>query len=482
MLTLQMKYFACRHNALFVAHYKLLSLVYYLLVASSYHVISDSTITSNTSTTIPKRYRLATKLIHPDSIPLSERFLRRGTESNAIYSLTQTSTSSGYHYYYDDVQGNVTATMDVFPDKKLNGFLVNMSIGEPSVPQLLVMDTGSQLLWIQCTPCVYCTHQTYTPIFNPMSSSTYRVFPCGDDNDPTCSDLVPGGQCSTLNGCTYFVKYVDKTNSTGVLGIDSFAFIPHNDHVEPSDNTLVQDVVFGCGRENHNMNGEYTGILGLGASDISLVSQLGTKFSYCIGNMSDPHYTYNHLTIGDGAITSQGYTTPMEIHNGHYYLSLEKIMVGEKMLDIDSKVFKRRGNVGVMIDSGATYTYLTRDAYIVLSAEVERLMDGVMRRVVYPGHEDALCYKGVLGRDLKGFPGVTFRFSGEVDLVLGVESMFKQGKNEYVCMAVRLSEANGLHDGLSLIGLMAQQYYNVGYDLAAKTLSFLGIDCQLVLV
>ncbi|GLT70895.1 hypothetical protein SLA2020_429470 [Shorea laevis] len=45
-------------------------------------------------------------------------------------------------------------------------FMANISIGEPPVPQLLIMDTGSNLLWTQCLPCTNntCFPQTL-PVF-----------------------------------------------------------------------------------------------------------------------------------------------------------------------------------------------------------------------------------------------------------------------------------------------------------------------------
>jgi hypothetical protein len=131
---------------------------------------------------------------------------------------------------------------------------------------------------------------------------------------------------------------------------------------------------------------------------------------------------------------------------------------------------------GVIIDSGTTHTYLTRAGFESLSSEVQRLAANAMLPRVDRPDLEAPCYKGVMNRDLVGFPPVAFHFAGGVDLVLDSESMFfAAGPNQF-CMAVVPSKP----DDVSVIGVLAQQNYNVGYDLDAKTVSFQRIDCELL--
>ncbi|KAK2399944.1 aspartic proteinase CDR1 [Trifolium repens] len=50
--------------------------------------------------------------------------------------------------------------------------LANISICQPPVPQLLIMDIGGCIFWTMCTPCTSYT-QYRGQMFNPSKSSTY---------------------------------------------------------------------------------------------------------------------------------------------------------------------------------------------------------------------------------------------------------------------------------------------------------------------
>ena len=115
--------------------------------------------------------------------------------------------------------------------------------------------------------------------------------------------------------------------------------------------------------------------------------------------------------------------------------------MGDKQLDIDPQTFRRTasGNGGVVIDSGATLTYLARGGFEPLRAEVQRLADGRLQPVDRPGLK-VPCYNGVIERDLEGFPSVVFHFAGGIDLGLDPESMFMEITSNKFCMAVMPSE------------------------------------------
>ncbi|VVA28290.1 PREDICTED: aspartic [Prunus dulcis] len=189
----------------------------------------------------------------------------------------------------------------------------------------------------------------------------------------------------------------------------------------------VANVVFGCAHDNDGYNGQPSGILGLGPSNISLATQLGSKFSYCIGSIKDPKYPHNQLILGDGA-KIEGLSTPLEVYNDLYYLTLGGISLSERRLEIDPEIFKRTpsGTGGTVFDSGTTLSFLAKD-----------------------GDE----------------------------LGLDIESLFQEyGQNEF-CMALQDSPVG---NDLNVVGIMAQQFYNVAYDLAANKVYFQRIDCELL--
>ncbi|CAN1328285.1 hypothetical protein LINPERPRIM_LOCUS34389 [Linum perenne] len=86
-----------------------------------------------------------------------------------------------------------------------------------------------------------------------------------------------------------------------------------------------------------------------------------------------------------------------------------------------------------------------------------------------------LCYKGSVYREARGFPPIGIQFIEEGELVLDNFGMFKQVEDDKFCLAFLRSTI-----GVSLIGMMAQQGYNIGYDLIKEKLYIKDIDCQTV--
>ncbi|KAK3435418.1 hypothetical protein EUGRSUZ_C00127, partial [Eucalyptus grandis] len=336
-------------------------------------------------------------------------------------------------------------------DNRKVGFLTKVFFGKPPVPQIVHVDTGSLLFWIQCIPCTQCFNQS-TPVFDPTRSSTYSNLPC-DSID--CQHSL--GKCDRYKECTYNYSYA-RGSTIGNLASDIVSF----------DGSLVVPVrVFGCGHINVNSTRDWqeSGILGLGyALYPSLVVQLGSKFSYCIGDVTDPKYPHNQLILGEGS-TMEGDSTTLETFRGHYYVNLQGISVGEKTLDIDPQSFKRSpsGEGGVLVDTGSVLTWLQTDGYVPL-------------QVIY-GHNPALlCYAGTAEREVSDFPAVALHFEGGVKLNMDAKSFFFQRKPGFFCMAV--AESQSSRNGLSLIGVLAQQHHNFGYDIARGKIFFERIECE----
>ncbi|KAK2995966.1 hypothetical protein RJ640_026005 [Escallonia rubra] len=244
--------------------------------------------------------------------------------------------------------------------------------------------------------------------------------------------------------------------------------------------TIASNILFGCGRVVNEPHTEISGIMGLGHGGTSVVTQIGTKFSYCIGSVRDPYYLLNRLIIGSGA-NMIGKLTPLDLHNSYYYLTLESISIGHRDLPISPRVFRRtpRGDRGVVIDSGSEWTFLIREAYVPLINTVQHIIARYVARATFANQPTWLCYYGVASRDLVGFPTVRFNFNGGANFSLGIQNMFQAVTNRIFCLNV--AEANGkTPKDVSIIGVIAQQSHNIGYDLSARMLSIDQTDCRTI--
>lgn len=447
----------------------LCSIVY--IFTSTYSANPIATHVSTISTTKPPR--IVTKLIHFRSV-LSPSYVSNYTTDNYTSWIEERSnTRLAYLKARTGIlSSNAHAEAELIGGRYGAIFLADISIGNPPVSQYVVMDTASSLLWVHCSSCIGCDDiDEDSVIFDPYESSTYRMLSC---SSTYCLPYPEGGCNWDDDTCEFKISYVGAPSATGNLSSETLTFT--TSVVE----TTIPNIVFGCSLGNIKER-ESNGILGLGADKISLVSQLGSsKFSYCIGDVMDTEYMHNKLVLGRAAVI-QGDSTPFEVHFSNYYLKLERISLGEKRVNIDPITFQRNSEEGgVIIDSGTAYTYLLRSAYVALEGEVRRLIDAAnLQHFRHPERPQRLCYRGSLFQDLHGFPTLTFHFSGGADLVLENRSMFESVyEGRAFCLAIFISESSDLD--VNLIGIMAQQNFNIGYDLSAKTISFEMIDCELL--
>ncbi|KAG0479491.1 hypothetical protein HPP92_010349 [Vanilla planifolia] len=116
-------------------------------------------------------------------------------------------------------------------------YIVTIKIGGKEM--ILVVDTGSDLTWVQCQPCSSCYSQE-DPIFNPSASPSYQPILC---NSPTCSSVQIATGISFSCGidqpsCNYSLSYGDGSYTSGVLGWEQIDLA----------GTIIDGFVFGCGQ------------------------------------------------------------------------------------------------------------------------------------------------------------------------------------------------------------------------------------------
>jgi len=95
-------------------------------------------------------------------------------------------------------------------------YVVTVGLGTPAVTQTLLMDTGSDLSWVQCRPCPAATcHPQKDKLFDPARSATYSAFRCGSAACRGLGGDLDGNGCSRRGRCQYAVSYGDGSNTTG---------------------------------------------------------------------------------------------------------------------------------------------------------------------------------------------------------------------------------------------------------------------------
>ncbi|XP_054818406.1 aspartyl protease family protein At5g10770-like [Prosopis cineraria] len=165
-------------------------------------------------------------------------------------------------------------------------YYVTVGLGTPKSDLSLEFDTGSDLTWTQCKPCIGSCYSQKDPIFDPSQSSSYSNIPC---TSSLCSLLSPACYSPT-RACLYRIRYGDGSFTTGFYAKETLT-IPPND--------VFQNFLFGCGQDNQGIFRGTAGLLGLGRGAVSIVQQAaqsyGKIFSYCLPSTPS---TVGYLSFG----------------------------------------------------------------------------------------------------------------------------------------------------------------------------------------
>ena len=100
-----------------------------------------------------------------------------------------------------------------------------MKIGTPPQSIALAIDTGSQLLWLQCEPCIRCGAQAQGySVYNPAVSKTYVPF--------TCDEEECRGDSSVATACTSRTASRIRTDASQDEPADREARNPHQHQLD----------------------------------------------------------------------------------------------------------------------------------------------------------------------------------------------------------------------------------------------------------
>ncbi|KAL3617755.1 hypothetical protein CASFOL_038076 [Castilleja foliolosa] len=340
-------------------------------------------------------------------------------------------------------------------------YMVTIGLGTPQQNLTLIIDTGSDLMWTQCQPCINCYEQ-HEPVYNPNSSSTYSTTPCGSSQ---CSEL--GHSCYD-DRCIYSKIYNDGSYSEGVVSKERLT-------ITPTNHDVFQDFLFGCGHNNEGTFGKTAGVLGLNRRpyEMSFLYQTAQKyghyFSYCFPSTVS---STGHLTFGRNKskpLAKNMKFIPLIPDPTHYLIEIVAISIDGSKLIIEPSVFK---NPGTMIDSGTTITRLPRKAYLK--------MRNVFKHMIGDSYPTAPAYQNldtcyyVNNHAKVKFPSVSFTFSGDVEVQLHPSGVIYSVNSTMKCLAF----TNTDRDQLSIFGNTQQKTFEIVYDVARERLGFGRGGCE----
>lgn len=340
-------------------------------------------------------------------------------------------------------------------------YIVDISFGTPAQKSSAIVDTGSDLNWVQCLPCEAC-YTTTSAKFDPSKSGTYKTLACAS---ALCNDL-PYKSCTT--SCQYDYLYGDGSSTSGALSSDTVTI----------GTGAVPNVAFGCGHSNLGSFAGAGGLIGLGQGPLSLISQLGgvtaKKFSYCLVPLGSAKTS--PLYIGDSALAAGVAYTPLlsnKVNPTFYYAGVTGITVAGKKVNYPAGTFDldASGQGGLILDSGTTLTYLETAAFTPVLAAFKAA-------VPYPDADGSFfgldyCFT-TAGVANPVYPDMVIHFQG-ADFNLDPANIFVAlDLDGTTCLAMAGST------GFSIFGNIQQQDHLVVHDLENKRVGFKSANCETI--
>lgn len=397
------------------------------------------------------------------------RLARDKARIKGRYSRTTTTSSSSSSRTFNKLQPQQdpdpyqAGVFDV-----LGAYVALFSIGTPPVRSPLLVDTGSDFVWWQCSPCRNCPKRKFPPVYIPEKSSTYYAFHCFKVECNKTYTFVQG--CDDYNRCRYEAVYGDNSNSSGILAYEKIS--PYNN----PQLTMMNPFVFGCAEAlygDDEGNEIFSGILGLDQSPPSLIGQLkATNFTLCLPTHDQILGSELRIHYLPPENDPESITVPIvpNSYDTNYFVALNGVAVGGEMVPIPAELFEIRGpeDGGTLFDSGTTITWFPPDAYIMFRDQFREktrsFFDWARPRDIFD-----TCYRiprhSLLGRVASVefyFKGVGVPYTLQIDQILQLVDR----KKRVYCLAFTNHFKN-----YTILGNWQFQRVGLSFNLAAKTLN-----------
>ncbi|KAI3451316.1 hypothetical protein Pfo_007981 [Paulownia fortunei] len=442
-------------------------LVFMVLIINSFHLtVQEKTISLSFPLT---------------SAPLSKSY---ASKAKLLSSLVTSSRSNQTHQVQVQKKNSAAASSPPFNYNYKSSFkysmalIVSLPIGTPPQAQQMVLDTGSQLSWIQChrkSP----RKPPPTTSFDPSLSSTFSVLPC---NHPLCKPRIPDftlpTTCDQNRLCHYSYFYADGTLAEGNLVRERFKF---------SGSRSTPPLILGCAAES----GEAEGILGMNLGRLSFVSQAKVpRFSYCVPirqgrdkiNPTGTFYlgqnpnsrTFRYINL----LTFPQSQRMPNFDPLAYTVGMVGIKIGGNKLNISEAAFRPNagGSGQTMIDSGTQYTFLVDTAYAKVREEVVRVAGMKLKKGYAYGGALDMCFDGNAMEIARLIGDMVFQFEKGVEIFINKERILDDVGGGVHCIAIGRSESLGVAS--NIIGNFHQQNLWVEFDLINRRVGFGVADCS----
>ncbi|XVE53408.1 hypothetical protein DITRI_Ditri03aG0000600 [Diplodiscus trichospermus] len=371
-------------------------------------------------------------------------------------------------------------------DLGIGQYITSVKVGTPSQKFRLIVDTGSDLTWIncryRCSPGDNCSKKGRIKrkrVFHAGLSSSFKPVPCFSHMCKVeLMNLFSLTTCPTpLTPCAYDYRYTDGSAAMGVFANETVTVGLTNGR-----KTRLYNVLIGCSDSFQGPSFEKVdGVMGLANSKYSFATnvaqKLGGKFSYCLVDHLSHINASNYLIFGtnNNQVAMLGNTRytrlELDLVTSLYAVNVMGISIGGNMLDIPFQVWDTTKGGGTILDSGTSLTFLTDPAYQPVM-EALKMSVSKYQKVKLDGVPMEYCFNST-GFDETLVPKLIIHFADG--------ARFEPHWNSYVIAAADGVRCLGFlparFPGISVIGNIMQQNYLWEFDLEGNKLGFAPSAC-----
>ncbi|KAL8532925.1 hypothetical protein ACS0TY_009260 [Phlomoides rotata] len=359
-------------------------------------------------------------------------------------------------------------------------YYTKITIGTPPVDYHVQVDTGSDILWVNCKACNGCPTKSDLDIplkrYDLKASSTGQTITCDQEFCGTVFNS-PNPNCKIGMNCEYNVTYGDGSITAGYFVRDNFRLDQVTGNLQTS--AMNGSIAFGCSDKQYGDLGSSSqavdGIIGFGQANTSILSQLALSgkvkkvFSHCL----DSKKGGGIFAIGD-VVHPKVSRTSLVPNQVHYNVDMKAVQVGDKRVDLTG-FFGFGPNRRAIIDSGTTLAYVASDIYDHILAKMMAMQPDLEFHVLEGQFQ---CFWYTKNVD-DGFPVINFVFKDSLSLLVYPHSYLFEVRDTEYCIGWQnstMQTSNGQQ--LTILGDIALSDKLVLYDLENETIGWAQYNCS----
>ncbi|XP_073019896.1 aspartic proteinase 36-like isoform X1 [Primulina eburnea] len=359
-------------------------------------------------------------------------------------------------------------------------YYTKITIGTPPVDYHVQVDTGSDILWVNCQNCERCPTKSDFNIplkqYDLKASSTGQTVSCDQDFCAAEFDR-PNLNCKVGKKCEYIVAYGDGSRTEGYFVRDFFKLDQVTGNLQTS--LMNGSIAFGCSAKQSegfvSSSGALDGIIGFGQANTSILSQLASSgkvkkiFSHCLNHKKGGGI----FAIGE-VVQPKVNRIKLVPNQPHYNVVLKGVEVGGQLLNLPSALFD--GGLGrrATIDSGTTLAYLPSEVY-------QQLLDKIiahrsdLKTYVVEQRFTCFWYSGNVDDE---FPVVGFHFEDSISLPVYPHNYLLKVKDKEYCIGWQNSKTHTKKGReITLLGDIVLSDKLILYDLENQNIGWTEYDC-----